>query len=341
MSEDVNVVISDQTSPISKEGFGLPLVFVNDTDIDYKEVKGTDGLTTLSSGDNGYELVNAMFSQSPSPSKVAVYGVDVATAGTTITDELDSLTIEHDDFYFLLSSSRTQSDLEECASWASANGKLFVGQNDITDDVSTITTMAENIVSENAVIYAHDGGTAEEDPFVDGAIVGRIAPMQPGNTTWKFKQLSGVPVATFSNADISTLEDANVNTIVKKGGIVQTSEGLTTAGGFADITRAKAWLKARIEEAVQFELYNAEKLSYDNTGIAVIVSALKSVLKQGVERRIIALNKDGKGMWTVKAPTRADIPSNDIANRILPDIDFEATVAGAIHSVNINGVLKV
>jgi len=342
MSEDVVVTISDQTSPVSQEGFGLPLVFVNDTNISYKEVEGTDGLTTLTSGDNGYELVNAIFSQSPSPSTVAVYGVDVATAGTSISTELDELSIEHDDWYFLLSASRVQADLEESASWASANGKLFVGQNDIADPVSSVTTMAGNMNSEDAILIAHDGGTAGTDPYADGAIVGRIAPIQPGGTTWKFKQLSGIPVATYSNADVSTLDNANVNTIVKSGGIVQTSDGKTTSGGYADITRAKAWLDARITENIQFVLYNAEKIAYDDSGIAKVATPLKNTLKQATNRRVIARSVDGdKGLWSVDIPTRAEIPDNDKANRILPDMYFVVTIAGAVHTVQVNGVLQV
>lgn len=341
MSKDVEVVIFDQTSPISKKGFGLPLVFVPDTDVEYKEVEGTDGLTTLVSGDMGYEMVSKMFEQEPSPQEVAVFGVDIATAGTSITDELNDLVLEHNDFYFVLLASRVQADIEETASWTGANQKLFITQPDITETVANIETMAGNISSSRVGIFAHNGGSVDEDQYLDAAITGRIAPTDPGSSTWKFQGLNGVSVATYSNTDQNTLLDANVNSYVRRMGVDMTSEGKETSGGFLDIQRAKDWMKARIEEGIFFLLYNSEKVPYDNPGIGLVVSELKAVLKLAVRRKVIARNADGKGMWTVTVPTRDQIPDNDIANRILPDIDFEATVAGAVHKVQVEGVLKV
>ena len=341
MSKDVEVTIIDQTSPISKEGFGLPLVFVSDTDVDYKEVEGTDGLTTLTSGDMGYDMVSRMFEQEPSPSEVAVFGVDIASAGSTITDELNDMVLEHDDFYFLLLASRTQADIEEAASWAGANGKLFVAQADISEEVSTITTMAGNIASSRVALYAHDGGTSEIDQYLDAAIVGRMAPTDAGSATWKFKTLDGVSIATYSNTDQNTLLDANVNSYVRRMGVDMTNDGLETSGGYIDIQEAKDWLKARIEESIFFLLYSNEKIPYDNTGIAQVVNSLKGVLKRAVRQEIIATNLADKGLWSVDVPLRSEIAKNDIANRILPDINFEATVAGAIHTVQVEGVLKV
>lgn len=341
MSKDVEVVIFDQTSPISKKGFGMPLVFVHDTDIDYKEVEGTDGLTTLNSGDVGYEMVSKVFEQEPSPSEVAVYGVDVVTATSTITDELNELILEHNDFYFVLLASRVQTDIEETASWAGANEKLFIIQPDITKTASDIVTMAGSISSSRVGIFAHDGGSTAEDQYLDAAIVGRMAPTDPGSSTWKFQGLNGVSVATFSNTDQNTLLDANVNSYVRRMGVDMTNEGKETSGGFLDIQRAKDWMKARIEESIFFLLYNSEKVPYDNPGIGLVIEKLKAVLQSSVRRNVIARNAEGKGMWSVTVPTRSEIPVNDIANRILPDIDFVATVAGAIHTVQVEGVLKV
>ncbi|MFP4457552.1 MAG: DUF3383 family protein [Clostridia bacterium] len=341
MAKDVEVTIIDQTSPISQKGFGLPLVFIPDTDIEYKEVEGTDDLETLSSGDMGYEMVSKMFEQEPSPEEVAVYGVDVDTEGTTITDELDDLLLEHQDFYFVLLASRTQDDIEETADWTGANQRLFIAQADIDEDISTIEEMADNISSSRAALYAHDGGSSEEEQYLDAAIVGRMAPTDPGSATWKFQGLNGVSVATYSNTDQNTLEDANVNTYVLRMGVDMTTEGLETDGGYIDIQRSKDWMKARIEEAIFGLLYRSEKVPYDDPGIALVVDKLKGVLKRAVRQGIIAKDLDGNGLWDVTVPSRDEISDNDIADRILPDIDFVATVAGAVHKVEVEGVLQV
>lgn len=340
--KDVEVVISDQTAPISQAGFGLPLVFDPNKDINYTEVLGTAYIPSpLASTDPAYKMIARMLEQEPSPSKVAVFGVDVATAMSTITDELNKMAVEHNDFYFLLLASRTKAEIEETAAWAGANKKLYITQNDTAETVTNITNMAGNIASSRVGIFAHDGGIAAEDPYVDAAIVGRIAPLLPGAVTWKFKKCNGVPVASFVNADVSLLHSANVNTYVKKMGVLQTSEGKATDGSYLDIQRSKDWLSAKIEEEIFALLVNSEKIPYDDTGIAQVVSKLKSVLKLAVKRGVIAKDENGNGMWSVNIPRRADIPANTIANRILPDINFTAYVAGAVHNVLVNGVLKV
>lgn len=341
MAKDVEVVIFDQTSPISKKGFGLPLVFVTDADIDYKEVEGTDGLTTLTSTDMGYKMISRMFEQEPSPQEVAVYGVDITAASSTITDEMNALLLEHQDFYFTLLASRVQDDIKEMASWTGANQRLFITQADVGDSVTSIETLAGEISSSRVGLYAHNGGSSGDDPYLDAAIVGRMAPTDPGSATWKFKTLNGVPASTYSNTDENTLLDANVNSYMLRMGVNMTNEGKETTGGFIDIQRAKDWLKARIEEEIFFLLYNSEKVSYDATGIAQVVGALKSVLKRAVRQKIIALDDEDNGMWDVTVPTREQISKVDIANRLLPDIDFVATVAGAVHTVEVEGVLQV
>jgi hypothetical protein len=337
MMADVEVVISDQTKAISQAGFGLPLVFDPTSNVPYTEVTATNEIPT-EAGEVADGMIGRMLSQEPAPGKVAVYGVDLVTAGTTLEDELNKMMVEHNDFYFLLLASRVQTDIEAVAEWAGANQKLFIAQNDITVAAADVVAMAANISSSRTGIFAYQG---DKDPYLDAAIVGRIAPLQPGAVTWKFKELNGVPVSQYLNADVSALHAGNVNTYIKEMGVLQTSEGKATNGSYLDIQRSKDWLKARIQESIFFLLHNAEKIPYDDSGIAQVVSKLKSVLKLAVDRGIIAKDVDGNGMWSISAPRRVDIPTNTIANRILPDINFTATIAGAVHNVKVNGVLKV
>lgn len=338
--KDVQVTISNQTKAISQKGFGLPLIFDPTVQVDYTEVTSTSEVPD-GAGELAKDMVERALAQEPAPEKVAICGADLKLGSkeeVNLKASLDQMAIEHNDFYFLLLASRDTQAITDTAEWAAANKKLFITQNDPQAKVAEITDLAKNLVSSRAAIFAYKGDT---DPCLDAAIVGRIAPLEPGAVTWKFKELNGVPVAQFLKAEVSTLHDAKVNTYVKSMGVNQTSEGKATDGTYLDIQRAQDWLKARISEEVFFLLHNANKVAYDDGGIAQVVSRLKSILKLAVQKQVIAKDKDGNGMWSVQAPRRADIPKNTIANRILPDINFSATVAGAIHNININGVLKV
>jgi len=44
---------------------------------------------------------------------------------------------------------------------------------------------------------------------------------------------------------------------------------------------------------------------------------------------------------SITVPAVADVDPNDKANRLLPDVEFEATLAGAVHKVKIHGVVKL
>ena len=97
----------------------------------------------------------------------------------------------------------------------------------------------------------------------DAALVGRMAPLQPGSATFKFKTLDGITEAGFTTTEIEQLHDAGVITYVSKFGVLQTSEGFVTDKTYADIQLAKDWLKARMEERVSRVLFVNEKIPYD------------------------------------------------------------------------------
>lgn len=342
---DVKVIIKDETGGISQKGFGLPLVFDPTANLNYTEVSKTAEIPQ-GTGDLAKRMINAVLGQEPSPEKVGVYGIDLATAGTSVADELDKMM--NKDFYFLLLASRKEGEVVSAANWANVNEKLFVTQNDITVSVDAIVSLAENLNSTRTALFAHKNGAKIKDengteitvdPCLDGAIVGRIAPIQAGAATWKFKKLNGIPLAGYTTAEISKLHGANINTYVQEMGQLQTSEGKSTAGSFLDIQRAKDWLKSRIKENIFQLLHNADKVPYDDNGIAQIVSRLKMVLKTAVNRGVIAKDQDGNGMWKINTPLRADIDVNSISERRLPDIKFTAVVAGAVHNVEVEGCL--
>ena len=59
------------------------------------------------------------------------------------------------------------------------------------------------------------------------------------------------------------------------------------------------------------------------------------MLRQGVLNGGINGDEDK----TVNAPLASDVDSNDRASRLLPDITFSATLAGAIHKTVIRGTV--
>ena len=191
---------------------------------------------------------------------------------------------------------------------------------------------------DRAVILCHKSAATQ---YPAEAWVGRCAPELPGSITWKFKTLSGVSVSGYTPTEITAIKEQHGNVVISQGGILHTTEGTVLSGEFIDVIRSQDWVKARIAEGVFRLLATSPKVPYDDRGIAMVLAEVQGVMQQATAQGIIARDADGNGMWSVTAPKRSEIAANNIANRVLPDVKFEFTLAGAIHSVTVRGVISV
>jgi hypothetical protein len=82
---------------------------------------------------------------------------------------------------------------------------------------------------------------------------------------------------------------------------------------------------------------NAKKIPYTAKGIAVIEGAVRQVLKQASLPPIEGINPD----FEVIVPDIADVPDADKSTRTLNNVQFNATLTGAIHKVNLQGTISV
>ena len=98
--------------------------------------------------------------------------------------------------------------------------------------------------------------------------------------------------------------------------------------------------EGHVEMATRLEQFELE------TGIQVIVTALRQALDMGVARQGIAPPETDPSndqrvipSYTISAPRSASVSFNNKANRVLQDVNFTARLAGAIHTVEIKGAL--
>jgi hypothetical protein len=92
---------------------------------------------------------------------------------------------------------------------------------------------------------------------------------------------------------------------------------------------------------MQYDVYdvlvNNNKVPYTDAGVAMVESRIRSRLNIGVD--VGGLSSDPAP--TVTVPRVSSETTANRANRTIPDIYFTATLAGAIHSVTINGTVSV
>jgi len=260
------------------------------------------------------------------------------SGGDTFADDLAAVIDENDDWYTLHITNHSKAVITAAAAEIETKKKLLVtnsGDDDITttatDDVAS--TLQDSSYARTALMFH-----PEPYKFAGAAWAGGLLPKDPGSVTWKFKRLSGVPIYTVSATEISNIEGKDCNYYTDVGlplGITQ--QGVTSAGEFIDITRGTDWLRQRLQERIFSQLANQDKIPYTDIGVGVIEAEVRAQLREGIANDFLAATPEP----VVTVPLVADISTVDKANRFLPDVNFEATLAGAIHSVQINGVISV
>jgi hypothetical protein len=108
-------------------------------------------------------------------------------------------------------------------------------------------------------------------------------------------------------------------------------------GEFIDIIRGIDWLQSTITIFVFGMLARLPKVPYTDAGITAVQAQVERALKAGIDSNFLSDNPAP----VVTVPLAANVPPIDKANRILNNVKFTATVAGAIHAVNIRGTVSV
>lgn len=173
--------------------------------------------------------------------------------------------------------------------------------------------------------------------FPEAAWSGGILPFDPGSITWFAKTLIGITVDDLTSTQKSKALGNNVNTYTVIGGISITQNGTMASGRFIDIRRGVDFIQARMEENIFFQIANLPKIPYTDAGVAIIENEIRFVLNEGIDKDILAEDPEP----TITVPKVLSVSANDRANRLLPDVKFEARLAGAIHKVIVRGTVSV
>lgn len=327
---------------------GVPFSFTSDGSATIKEI--VEGLAALINA--GAEPVTATENDVTLTLTADVAGVPftLSIADSTLLNRqdvtpdagvaADLATIRltgNDDWYCALLDTQGKAEIEALAAAIEALLRIFIaasGDSDILTGSSTdlASQLQDSAYARTALIYHPN---PHERP--DAAWAGKCLPLDPGSETWKFKTLAGVPVYTLSATQRTNATGKGCNVYERIAGNNMTAEGVTASGEFIDITRFVDFIVARIKENVFFRLKNLNKVPFTDSGIALIESEVRGVIQLGIRSGGFAA--DPAPIITV--PLAADVSALDKANRLLPDIRFSATLAGAIHAIEISGVVSV
>lgn len=339
---------------------GTDFTFTSDATPSVAEV--TAGLTALI--DAGAELVNAVDDTTHitiTASTIAGGGVDDPgalhtfelsddsdgetllarqdmTADPGIATDLANIVIEDPDWYGLVLDSQSENEINAAAAWVETQAKIFAATSGdslipTSDSDDVASDLYGNTYHRTFLLYdehPHDYGAA--------AWMGLIfAGHDPGSATWKFKTITGVTKRTYDATQVGYLDAKKCNYYSEIGGVGIAQEGYAASGRFIDITRGVDWLHARLQERIFSRLVNLAKIPFTDKGIAVVEAEIRAQLNEGIDNLFLAEDPEP----TVTVPLASAVSSTNKALRLLPDVEFAATLAGAIHNIEIAGVVSV
>lgn len=261
--------------------------------------------------------------------------VDDPSADAGIATDLAAAAIEDSDFFGFVIDGTGGTEITAAAVWAEANARMFLGLSTDSDilaggssDVASVIKLAGRHFS--SVVFSRDPASG-----ADASLMARQFSRDPGTSTWFGKGLPGVTVDNLTATELSNARGKNALTYNSIKGVKITYDGKAGSGRFLDITHGAEWLKARIAEQVFTIIANTEKVDFTDRGIGLIEAAVRAQMAEAESKGFIASG------WTVTVPKAANVSTANKANRLLPDLKFNAKLAGAIHKAIVDGTIAV
>jgi hypothetical protein len=256
-----------------------------------------------------------------------------------ITDALNAVVAESDDWYGLNVESRQDADILLANTWIASQLKVFVAQSADPDVLTTaggdIGTQLGATSNKRTQLFYH----FKPKQFADGAMMGRAlaaklddaAPVG-GQITWAVKQLGVIFVNPLNTTQLTNLVANNSETYVFTKGRGVTWTGKSVEGEFMDVQTTLDWLQSRIGERIFAVIAtNPTKVGFDDAGIASVSAEGLGLMREGVTNA--HLLGDDPDFPRATVPRSTDVSTADRNNRILRNVLFEGILQGAIHQV--------
>lgn len=257
-----------------------------------------------------------------------------------VAADLTAILNENSGWYTLETGFNSNAYVLAAAAWAETNKRLYFACVNETEAINTAAGNSDTLDDLATAGYKYSVPCYHQEPaaFFAGAWQGAVLWRDAGTETWKFKRPTGVVATTLTTTQRTNLVDRRANFLQSVGNINITQEGTTAeSGGFIDVRRFLDWLEDDLSKEVLEVIAGAAKVPYTDEGVALVEAAVRASLQRGVQRGGIAADP----AFVVTVPLVANVSASNKSNRLLPDMKFSFTLAGAVHEVTVIGVVSV
>lgn len=335
----VQVTITRESSAINTASFNSVLILTEDQKFDERTRTYTDFdalASDFDSTDSAYIIGQRVFGQTGARPASVVVGRKEPEDAETWVEALDAVIDENNLWYALVAATHVQEDVMALAGAIQARKKIY---GTSTQDPASLTSGLSDTgalldaagYNRTFIVYT----PAADIQYPEAAWIGSQLAYTPGSNTWKFKQAAGITVGNPSDSGRANLRLKHINMLIDIAGLNQFVDGWMADGTWIDEIVFQDWLEARLKEGVFFRLANTLKVPYTNPGFTIIENEIRAVLS------LAEANGGIDRGWTVTTPDVLSVPATQRAQRIAGTFRFRARLAGAVHSVIIEGVLTI
>lgn len=282
------------------------------------------------------------------------------TADPGITADLEAIqSFNNQGWYAFAIDSNSAAEVKAAAAYAATTGvggKFFFGNNSdylatqvpTTTDVFSVLQAATN--AKCLVVYDGQNTLGYSGAAAMGYALGR----NPGSYAFGYKALQGVTAD--SDSSLSESQALALNTMTasspgsggKNGNYYRTVAGqnfvwpgVCPNGEFADVAIGADWLQVNVQADVLDAIIGLPKVPFTDFGIGIIRAAIKGRLVIAASPAFGLLDpaRIDSAPYGVFVPTAASVPQTQRANRNLPNVSWEAGLAGAILTTTIGGTI--
>lgn len=272
------------------------------------------------------------------------------TSTETASALLSAIQDEDNNWYCMTASDHSETFQLAMAAAIEATGggdfpKVYWTSTKSANTVKAVVDPADDIIGKlKALGYDRticDWNHLSDDVYPELGVFSANSVYQAGSTTYKFLQVNGVPAAAdlITGAKLPTrlqgfINDRNGGWMGEERGVTFYHEGKTVGGEWIDVILGADWLNDQIEVALLNLMLNlkGDKVSYAKP--EAVISTINAVLDLGVRVGFL----DGYVGATIP-DYLTQIPFGDKVARILKDVKWTGYIAGAVHSIIVNGNL--
>jgi len=348
ISDIVNVSITIESSAVSRQGFGTPLLVPGAAHAVFagrqQLYSGSSILTDMAAdgfATNSAAYLMAASALRPTPRINALIIGRIDAGDADVTESFNEISAEDDTSWYAMAwGTRVEASILLLAAAVESSGHIYIAQ---TADAAVLAETAGNVLEDlQTAAYRRTAGfyhAPSTEDYLDAAMVARgsVADLdvRGGQITWANKELPGITPDTLTGAERAYIHSLNGNTYERRAGRNITRNGTSAQGEFIDVQVTVDWLQARLTEDVFGVLAGtATKIPFDQSGIDLIETVVR-------KRLDIAVQNGHLISYTIEMPRYEDVLDADLALRTLRNVRFRGVLAGAIHTVEIVGTVSV